>query len=309
MKSDDRAKNMLIKKILQSIVLGVVLAFILASCLENSNSEKSDKQEKPTIKRTTFGDEADLNDPKPNENLGRSIRLDPHISEPHRKIILKDLEYLSSINLDDKSKAGINFTKILGTPDLHGPTLLSWIQERIKLILDESTWGNEKNVYGVNWGFTSSPSEVIRFNQETGLNIPAPVRGRRAYGVVTLYALLLESGKHDIRKLDYSRSIYRLSTLFHEARHSDGNRKSNSWGFDHTLCPAGSVHSGLLACDLFSNGPTKIGYYYLKVALENCASCSTVGKDLIRMALIDQKNRFDYGSKLPYGDPAPEMNH
>lgn len=84
-------------------------------------------------------------------------------------------------------------------------------------------------------------------------------------------------------------TIHRLSTLFHEARHSDGNKKS--LGFFHSICPSDSDYAGLLACDNNLNGPYSIGAAVQKEFLKNCDSCSEAEKEVLRMVITDSLSR------------------
>jgi hypothetical protein len=67
-------------------------------------------------------------------------------------------------------------------------------------------------------------------------------------------------------------SIFRLGTLAHESRHSDGN--SETTGFVHAYCPAGHPFEGYPACDTSSNGPYTIGAMSERHMLKNCTACS-----------------------------------
>lgn len=61
-------------------------------------------------------------------------------------------------------------------------------------------------------------------------------------------------------------SAWRLSVLFHEARHSDG--RANNAGFPHQPCPSGHAFAGVAACDSAANGPYRMGAMLLEVVLE-----------------------------------------
>lgn len=87
-------------------------------------------------------------------------------------------------------------------------------------------------------------------------------------------------------------SISRLGTLFHEARHSDGNGKST--GFVHTKCPAGHSYEGHFACEVSSNGSYSVGALSERHMTKNCASCSTEEKMVLSAAIADSFDRvFD----------------
>jgi len=87
-----------------------------------------------------------------------------------------------------------------------------------------------------------------------------------------------------------SNSLFRLFTYFHEARHSDGNRKTLAFG--HALCPEGHDYAKSHACDRNANGP-----YSVEANLGR-ALTNTYVKDMpraewnmLRMYYLDAFNR------------------
>lgn len=101
--------------------------------------------------------------------------------------------------------------------------------------------------------------------------------------------------------------INRLSTLFHEARHSDGHGKSLS--FMHTKCPEGHDLAGMSACDNNLNGPYLVGATTTAIFLQTCTTCSTPEKEALRLAAIDSAGRIsvaDENAPGAYWDATPE---
>lgn len=100
-------------------------------------------------------------------------------------------------------------------------------------------------------------------------------------------------------------AIFRLGTLFHEARHSDGNGVSA--GFLHAVCPDGSDYSGLTACDRNSNGPYTVGAMFTRDLTSACTDCTVAGKEWLKLAYLDSFSRM-IGSEAdsPAWDDAPE---
>jgi hypothetical protein len=86
-----------------------------------------------------------------------------------------------------------------------------------------------------------------------------------------------------------SNNILRLATLFHEARHSDGNGKS--LGFAHTVCPRGHDFEGIAACDENLNGPYTIGKLMLTEMNKSCVECSERDKQILKLIILDSGNR------------------
>ena len=88
----------------------------------------------------------------------------------------------------------------------------------------------------------------------------------------------------------YANSLMRLTTFFHEARHSDGN--GPSLGFMHAVCPEGHDYAGYNACDANTNGPYTVGAVFLKSVIANCAACSEAEKEALRNAYTDSFSRM-----------------
>lgn len=101
--------------------------------------------------------------------------------------------------------------------------------------------------------------------------------------------------------------VNRLSTLFHEARHSDGHGKSMS--FMHSKCPEGHDLAGLNACDASLNGPYMVGAVTTAILATNCASCNDAEKEALRLMAMDSAGRpqvADENSPGAYWDATPE---
>jgi hypothetical protein len=84
-------------------------------------------------------------------------------------------------------------------------------------------------------------------------------------------------------------SLSRLATLFHEARHSDGNGEST--GFLHTICPLGHDYEGIAACDLSLNGAYTVGAMFERTITAACDKCSAAEKELAKLETLDSFNR------------------
>ena len=88
----------------------------------------------------------------------------------------------------------------------------------------------------------------------------------------------------------HSNSIFRLSTLLHEARHSDGHGKS--LGFFHAFCPQGHTYENINACDKNLNGPYSITAASLKSFTHNCKDCSKTEILILEMRTADAYDRI-----------------
>lgn len=88
---------------------------------------------------------------------------------------------------------------------------------------------------------------------------------------------------------DVDASLMRLGTLFHEARHSDGNGKNI--GMLHAICPEGHAYAGYGACDFSLNGSYSVGAHITKVLTESCRDCSPTKKEGLRLDYLDSFSR------------------
>jgi hypothetical protein len=80
-------------------------------------------------------------------------------------------------------------------------------------------------------------------------------------------------------------SIFRLATLFHEARHSDGNSKHT--GFPHMKCPVGHKMAGSFACETSGNGSYSIGALSERHLIQNCKTCTSTEKTALSAGVAD----------------------
>jgi hypothetical protein len=91
-------------------------------------------------------------------------------------------------------------------------------------------------------------------------------------------------------------SIARLGSLFHEARHSDGN--GASLGFGHAVCPAGHPYGGQNSCDRNRNGPYSVASAILKILLRECRDCSVEEKESLRVRILDYSSRIILSTEI-----------
>lgn len=87
-----------------------------------------------------------------------------------------------------------------------------------------------------------------------------------------------------------SNSLNRLSTLFHEARHSDGH--GAHLGFFHAICPMGHPFAGEAACDKNLNGPYAVGAQVVKEFAKNCVSCNESEIEQMKLSFLDSRSRM-----------------
>lgn len=125
------------------------------------------------------------------------------------------------------------------------------------------------------------------------VEIPSPRIGIIRIGKGLFFPLthgsVFSFGKGFLDPRTEANSLSRLSTLFHEARHSDGNGRS--LGFFHTICPKGHSYAGYSACDRNLNGPYTVGAQILATFAKNCKTCSTEEREALRLSALDSFDR------------------
>jgi hypothetical protein len=125
----------------------------------------------------------------------------------------------------------------------------------------------------------------------------------------------------------YSEKIHqqrRISTLIHEARHSDctgglnpvdlelvskGGVPENHCGHSHVLCPEESDYANLYACDGHLWGAYGIEYLYHRALDQNCKNCDEETRQIARISANDTYlrilNRQDINNQQA---PLPNMS-
>jgi hypothetical protein len=94
-------------------------------------------------------------------------------------------------------------------------------------------------------------------------------------------------------------AIYRLSTLIHEGRHTDGS--GVDIGFRHDYCPLGHPFENTNACESAGNGPYTVGTLAKRQLLRNCTNCTTAEKTFLLSSIADGFSRLlrpDGGSNV-----------
>jgi len=84
--------------------------------------------------------------------------------------------------------------------------------------------------------------------------------------------------------------FYRLSTLLHEARHSDGNGEAT--GFLHVMCPKGHAYEDERACDKYENGAYGLEARFDRLLSKNCPQCSISEVEVLRVMSLDNFSRL-----------------
>lgn len=255
------------------------------------------------------------------------IKISKRFSKHRISKISDDLSYL--VDMPKWKKLDAVEKRVLGIESHETQDIFNWLDRRVSFLIPEDlenrnqiSFGRDTNLYpsfnvfpkDVNnlYLFTDNSSRTLmsnygvsyyflgkRISKEikvdlsyhfTGLPRPMRIFSPRV-GIIAIHDDFFKSHLY-ISKLGRSTadSILRLSYLFHEARHSDGN--GESLGFYHMRCPPGTDYAGKPACDRASNGPYMIGAIFLKKSLEVCTDCTEEEKDSLRLHFFDSRGRI-----------------
>lgn len=241
------------------------------------------------------------------------------VESSQEEALIQDYKYLFQTPVKNADAEFLSTAK-LEVGD--GPNMHNWLLNRVKYIVGESFEFSILNIVMTNYTFPSTPipelpkqpanpdtnttAKTVMSNLGSALYMAGKQNGQ-AFGIRTslfskMYAKsprvgILQVGEGLFFKkfllnenlLAPANSISRLATLFHEARHSDGNGKSTS--FMHAFCPIGHSYSGLPACEAAGNGPYSVGALSQRHLLQNCDSCSTAEKTALTAGVADSFNR------------------
>jgi hypothetical protein len=249
------------------------------------------------------------------------INFSKSVPSEQKKLLTRDMFFLANQPYPSDSK----LAQMMEIPSTDGLTILNWIDNRMVRIVGED-FELEKNIAIVNQSFFPEPSETPSI--PTVVNTPGGSSGGGKVQTVmsnlggavyisgkmshVMFSLKVDDNKINITSprlgvfkvgeglfntqltkspADSKMSTYfRLATLVHEARHSDG--RGRSAGFLHAICPTGHRFAGYAGCDASSNGPYTIEGQFLKVAIQNCKDCQPGELELMNKMMADSFSRM-----------------
>lgn len=248
------------------------------------------------------------------------IQFSKSVPSEQKKSLTRDMFYLANQPLATDAK----LVELMAIPSTDGLTILNWIDNRMVRIVGED-FNLEKNISVVNQSFFPQPSETPSI--PTVVKTPGGSDGGKVKTVMSniggaiyvsgkmsnvMFALKVDDKKIDISSPRFGvfkvgeglfdtqamiksppdsklSSYYRLATLIHEARHSDG--RGASAGFLHAICPSGHRFEGYAGCDANSNGPYTIEGQFLKLAVQNCKDCQPGEVEMMNKMMADSFSR------------------
>lgn len=250
------------------------------------------------------------------------VKFHSTVEKSQVRSLKNDLRYLYKSSAEKPDTKFLTYTQMqVGD----GPNMHNWLLNRVRYIYGEKADFGEKNLIAIDGRFPKTPLPDIPeppkkiLNKEEPEELGVTVMSNLAsyYLMGKMYNLfigfdfdgekvfvksprtgLLKVGRGLFLKefrinkenVDHpSNSVSRLATLFHEARHSDGNGKSLL--FMHDFCPADHYFAGAPACDRSGNGPYTIGGLAQKHLIQKCTTCSVAEKTALTAGVADSFGR------------------
>jgi hypothetical protein len=297
------------QKFLYLIVLAGLSLFITSGC-----GKKFSSGEAP----------GSPSDTPPVSVAGKTVTFDASVPEDQAQMIREDLDRFQRLSFSSQEDA-----ELFGLSTLNNQTMSAWLSERVKVIVGES-YDYASLAKGESYDYSprvfarSSPQEA-EFSKMTTImsNTGAYVylKGKEADALFTLPIngvsipirtprvgiIRIGPGLFTVNRIKSSdlnslaNVLVRMGTLFHEARHSDGNGKTA--GFPHASCTINNQVSS--ACEMNLNGPYMLEAKFLKLAQSICKSNSCTVEELegLKYFQADSASRL-IGANMP--DPRPE---
>jgi len=247
-----------------------------------------------------------------------AIHLTDGFTPTEKDIVTHDLKFLSTIWIDHG--ASRKMQRVMKISDPTPLSLVHWLEERVQFMIAENISIEASTHYADHFvNQASGPRipnhpdkpdtspKVYTVMANVGTGIYDKSRNKKQKATVSLPGIgdvvvtsprtgLIQVGEGYFISLlgrghlkDVPHTMSRIGTLFHEARHSDGNGLSR--GFGHAVCPSGT-YAQKYACDDNLNGPYTIERLLIKGFAETCKSCKPGTIDTLKLLQVDLKSRI-----------------
>jgi hypothetical protein len=271
------------------------------------------------------------------------IKFSKGISKKNRNFMNRDLEVLE--NFEFFRDADAETLKVMGLQKLNSKTAATWLEDRVAYVIEETDWKKIQKKIKIEEKYFSFENQNIDPTIERATSTPSGegVVVMSNLGAALYYAgkdskvlfsypiklglfkkekikfsspragLIMIGEGHFMDRFDHDKdnksatanSFGRLSTFFHEARHSDGAGKN--LGFFHAVCPDGHDFQGYNACDRNLNGPYAVGAQMTKEFLKNCEDCSDEVKEKMKISYLGAVDRIITETKKPTANNSFEV--
>lgn len=259
---------------------------------------------------------------------GYTPQFDPSVPAGQQQLLQNDFQVLHGLNVMPSSTADL---QVIDIADLQASTMESWLQQRIRLIVGEgfnpqsqetetqlpigdlpeimadTSGGLQVETLMQNLGamlYLQGKSQQFMYTlntQEGSLRVNSP-----RIGVVQVGQGMFD-GTNSIPGSpanSVANSMLRLATIFHEARHGDGN--GTYAAFPHAMCPSGD-YAGQYACETNLNGPYAVQNVILTDFANSCSSCTDVEQQGLLLMEADLQSRMLPNSAFENDSPE-ELN-
>lgn len=243
-----------------------------------------------------------------------NIKYSSGVSAAKVDLIQQDLQLLSGLQWSNQVD---DLQRIFKMPEINSRVMEDWLGDRVSYLIDEKHPLDMSSIRVLN--VKSAPTraknangnsgtavlrnigvEIYSSAKLTGVKLGLDVEGQGTVpvlsprvGLIQMFSPFFMSIAEDgpfAQVGEFVNRIFRISTLFHEARHSDGN--GESLGFRHVACPKGHNFEGLPACDKMANGAYRIQALVLESIEKGCETCSPGQKEVLRFVRADALSRI-----------------
>lgn len=258
------------------------------------------------------------------------IHLDPELSSSEAQKVSQDTSMIQSLELDG-SKVKY-FSDIFSGTD--AASVEHYLSERVHWIVSAKK-DIDRTVVNLSSslanGLETSNPQVVATNIGAAIWFSAIASGNPAAGMQIGQDLVeIHSTRAGVIQLgdayssDLADPLLRISTLVHEARHSDctgGVSKQDldllkagkdpirkDCGHLHADCPAGHPYAGYPACDDHPWGAYAVEADYMAAVAKYCLNCSAQDKKIATVVFADAASRvLDLDGLLAGKYGAPDM--
>jgi len=277
------------------------------------------------------------------------VKFDPALTKAEKALLVNDVYALMRNKM--KPRANSSFAKIFG--QLGAPDVVRYLDERINYLISSRTLVNGSlrwtdsalgdlfyptrprdpiDLVATRQSFAAPPgvseAAVQTVAENLGITLwvlqEASRPSRVAFQLGDARIPLLSSRVGLVRiggAYPTFSPVVRMSTLVHEARHSDCtgglSRESiqryrdgrglgpQKCGHLHARCPVGHEYEGELACDALPWGAYAVESVYAAGMAELCSNCSRIEKQLARMLKLEAASRVLVLDAMTRGELGP----
>lgn len=267
-------------------------------------------------------------------SLASDIYFSTKIKENHFVTMTDDLAFLKSFSFDQK--ADEKTLKVMGVKDLNSDALDEWLRQRVQYVIENMSsqeLTQSLKLLNLNYQY-SKPTQIpinelptakpsgkgitVMSNFGAGIYLYGKKEkilfsldksfhelGRKSIAITSPRVGIIKIGPgHFLDRLGWNKenpkskanTLKRLTTFFHEARHSDGNGTHVIFG--HAVCPDDHDLKGYNACDRNLNGPYTVGAQMIRETLKNCDDCTVKEKERMKLSYLDSESRVIKKTKV-----------